>query len=504
MYIYPWYISDLTLTGDIEKIIGDKVSKCFYTFKNDFMTGYLEISSFKRVGLGVLKKIAKDKLFFKKIIQKIYEKGDELMIFCDKVNKTNVSKLTDKQILKLYEEYMWKLRTLRAWGWIPVLLDGTEEVSLSKYIMDEFSQFLNGKPQEKEMSRLYSTLSSSEKKSEVQTEELARLNLLLKIKSSPDGEIILGLIKKGEIQEIERKYLLVFRLLKNHTRKFAWLPYQYEGPIMNIDDLVKLLKGNLDQTENIERQKKNLLEHYKEVKIQKNKIIKELGLSSQLIHLFEVSAELMFIKDYRKYFYQSSYVAMDKVIVEIAKRLQMDFKEVKYLVLEEIADALLKNKADYYRSKAKLRLNECCYLATNGTIKVYEGQAMNKILSSQLKDVKKVSEIVSEKQDILKGMVAYSGLVRGTVKIVLTKEDIDKVIEGDILVSSATNPDLITAMKKAAAFVTDTGGIISHAAIVARELKKPCIVGTKIATHVLKDGDIVEVNANEGFVKILK
>jgi pyruvate,water dikinase len=59
-------------------------------------------------------------------------------------------------------------------------------------------------------------------------------------------------------------------------------------------------------------------------------------------------------------------------------------------------------------------------------------------------------------------------------------------------------------MQKAAAFVTDEGGLTCHAAIVAREMKKPCIIGTKIATKVLKDGDMVEVDANKGIVKILK
>ena len=56
-------------------------------------------------------------------------------------------------------------------------------------------------------------------------------------------------------------------------------------------------------------------------------------------------------------------------------------------------------------------------------------------------------------------------------------------------------------MKKAIAIVTDTGGITSHAAIVSRELGKPCIAGTKIATKVFKDGDLIEVDANKGIVK---
>ena len=76
-----------------------------------------------------------------------------------------------------------------------------------------------------------------------------------------------------------------------------------------------------------------------------------------------------------------------------------------------------------------------------------------------------------------------------------------KMKDGDILVSISTQPDLLPAMKKAAAFITDQGGVTSHAAIVAREMKTPCVIATKIATKVLKDGDIVEVDADKGIVR---
>ncbi|HEY4512804.1 MAG TPA: PEP-utilizing enzyme [Candidatus Paceibacterota bacterium] len=104
----------------------------------------------------------------------------------------------------------------------------------------------------------------------------------------------------------------------------------------------------------------------------------------------------------------------------------------------------------------------------------------------------------------LKGNIAYKGKVKGIAKIVMTAYDIDKVETGDILVSSMTTPALIIAMQKAGAFVTDEGGITCHAAIIAREMKKPCIIGTKIATRVLKDGDMVEVDAERGVVTIIK
>ena len=77
-----------------------------------------------------------------------------------------------------------------------------------------------------------------------------------------------------------------------------------------------------------------------------------------------------------------------------------------------------------------------------------------------------------------------------------------KMNEGDILVSVATTPSIVPAMKKAAAFITDEGSLTCHAAIVSREMNKPCVVGVKIATKVLKDGDRVTINAKKGIIKI--
>ena len=76
--------------------------------------------------------------------------------------------------------------------------------------------------------------------------------------------------------------------------------------------------------------------------------------------------------------------------------------------------------------------------------------------------------------------------------------------KGNVLVAAETTPDFVPAMKIASAVVTDQGGITSHAAIVSRELGVPCVIGTKIATKVLKDGEVVEVDAVKGIVRRLK
>lgn len=104
----------------------------------------------------------------------------------------------------------------------------------------------------------------------------------------------------------------------------------------------------------------------------------------------------------------------------------------------------------------------------------------------------------------IKGDVAFPGIVKGKVVIHLSWTGTTEIEEGDILVTGMTNPQMIPLLKKSAAIITDEGGITCHAAIISRELRKPCIVGTKNATQVLKDDDFVEVDANHGVVHIIE
>lgn len=101
----------------------------------------------------------------------------------------------------------------------------------------------------------------------------------------------------------------------------------------------------------------------------------------------------------------------------------------------------------------------------------------------------------------IRGSVAYSGKVEGVVRIVNTQEQMSSFRKGEVLVSIMTTPRLMPCLPGAAAIITDEGGIMCHAAIVAREFKIPCIIGTKIATQVLKDGDKVEIDAERGIVR---
>lgn len=103
---------------------------------------------------------------------------------------------------------------------------------------------------------------------------------------------------------------------------------------------------------------------------------------------------------------------------------------------------------------------------------------------------------------MLKGIGASPGIARGRVKIILREEDFNKMEDGCILVTIMTNPFFVPVMQKAKGIITDVGGLLCHAAIVSRELGIPCVVGTKKATKILKDGMMVEIDGGKGEVFI--
>jgi pyruvate,water dikinase len=127
----------------------------------------------------------------------------------------------------------------------------------------------------------------------------------------------------------------------------------------------------------------------------------------------------------------------------------------------------------------------------------------NEIFIVQTRPVTTIREMVApgpeiEAEAILSGSPASPGFAYGPVKLVSDPSQIDKVLDGDVLVAEMTTPDFVPAMKRAVAIVTDRGGRTAHAAIVSRELGIPCVVGTEKAMATLKDGQVITVNGTGG------
>jgi len=500
-YIYPFYFADISLTSSVKKAIDGSLTRIITEFNKDHADYYTDINEVDRLGKKLFNRILRQKKYYKIVERKVLSYGDKLMKFCQKIKEVRTAKLTDKELYNFYHQYGQLIIEMRDWGWVPVVLDGMRRPYLSEYLMEQFKRNLRRKKiAAKEVSNYYSVLTSSDRESEVMQEEIGRLNLILQIEK--EFPAFKNLFKEKDDRKlaslIKNKYPQAYQSLKKHTEEFGWLTFYYIGPPMSVADLIKSIRNDFSNKESTARQIKKIESHFRELPSKKEAIIEKFNLSSKLIYLFSVSSFFTYLKDHRKGIYQKSYVVMEPIIEEIAKRLDLSAKEIKYLIDDEIKEALLQKK-DFHKI-ASQRADYCVSHVYKGKIEVLIGDKAAKLINKYV--LRPTENIVATNQ--LKGTVAYVGKVKGIVKLVINKEDVDKVKKGDILVSPATNPDLIIAMKKSAAFVTDRGGITSHAAIVSREFKKPCVVGTGNATKVLKDGDLVEVDAEKGVVKILK
>ena len=199
--------------------------------------------------------------------------------------------------------------------------------------------------------------------------------------------------------------------------------------------------------------------------------------------LTKMYQEMLYLKDLRDDYRRESFYYIHPFMIELAKRLNLTMEELGLTLPGEIPLS---------KGELTLRKQACSVELKNNKRIVFSGPDALKHFEGH--------QSTSE-NSIIKGIIGFKGIVKGMVQIIKSREDIAKFKKGNILVAITTNPNHLPAMQKASAFVTDEGGITCHAAIVARELKIPCIIGTKSATKVLKDGDIVEVDANSGMIR---
>lgn len=204
-----------------------------------------------------------------------------------------------------------------------------------------------------------------------------------------------------------------------------------------------------------------------------------------------ISSELRaLLIDFRNNYDYILYKANEYLLFQAKERLPKEYQShLKFLFIEEIFKSQLPSM-DIIKSRRN------GYIYFNNKLELVED--IDKWLKKR-----NITIQTTQKGNGVKGSTAYAGVIKGKVCQVFKKEDFEKFEKGDILVTTMTTPKFTSILKIAGAIVTDEGGLTCHASIIARELKVPCIIGCKNATEFLKDGMIVEVNANEGIVNII-
>lgn len=294
-------------------------------------------------------------------------------------------------------------------------------------------------------------------------------------------------------QKIQEKKLRTTKMIEAHQQKYFWKLNSFTcAKKLTAKDFTKetedLLKKKTDVTKFISDYE-SLDDKIKE----KDKIIKKIK-NKKLVDLLLVADALFDIHDRRKEYITWVLNYTDFILKEIAGRFKLDIQDLRYISPMEF-EKLPSLAKELHRRRVEGSVY--IYFPPGDELLVFSGSRANKYFSQ----LERQNKAISSKE--IKGVCASPGEVIGIVKVCRGESEIGKMKEGDILVACMTQPEFLPAMKKAKAIITDEGGLTCHAAIIARELGIPCVIGTKIATQVLKDGDEVEVDANHGVVTIL-
>ncbi|MBU1178683.1 hypothetical protein KJ903_05750 [Patescibacteria group bacterium] len=273
--------------------------------------------------------------------------------------------------------------------------------------------------------------------------------------------------------------------LVRHVKKYVWLnsrygqhqPYQLSEAEMRLGILEK--NSYLERRETEKEKIKQTITEAKKV------------LGSSADYLVDLMQFVVYYRTRRTDILNRSSYEAYPLLNKYAREQGLTSEQLLYCLADEVLrdDIPAKNILSE-------RVKGYDIYVENGKLVCVHGQQskeVRKIFAQDLGNIKKI-----------KGVVASPGWATGRVKVVFTKKDLAEFKKGEILVTSMTTPNMVMIMHQAAAIITDEGGITCHAAIISRELQKPCIINTKIATQVLCNGEEVQVDANRGIARKLE
>jgi phosphohistidine swiveling domain-containing protein len=399
---------------------------------------------------------------------KMEKNGLNIISLVNRYKNQNWVKLSNKKLVQILGKFHDAVGKL--WGGVPFY---AWYFFFNEIYLERLRNILEKKLKEEDFRKIWQFVIQPEKITFIGQEKLALLKLVQKFITS---------------KKVPEKYI------KAHLNKFAFVnKYYFWGEGLTYkqikNELRKIIRSG---RENIAKE----LRSFKLLKLDLNKF--PLSINEKWV-----------IKGFKKMAYVSNFA--DEVInyytyhlkplfSEIAQRLNISYEELVSMRFQEIKESLIKQKLLIPRKKLQERYKDHALIYVGDKVYILTGKSLEKYRKKELK------EEVQPKIKEFKGTVAFktTGSIKGNVMVIKSNEQINSFKKGMILVTQMTNPTYLPAMKKSKAIITDEGGLLCHAAIVSRELKTPCIIGTKIATKVLKDGDLVEVDANEGIVRILK
>lgn len=469
--LFPLYIVGYGCVYVLSQRFVDAFNISVTYVKDDKMSWFWDGRDIKRIRERILNTVIENP---KMIDQWFEEWALDQASFERTVVELEQIRLSDLSDADLYNRYAQLRDAYAAANSLPYLVDSFLTSGEDDWLASMIREELVGKVDEKDLLGLVAKLTSPVEYSFCGKELIALLKIAIKYTQGKDCSVDLA----------------------EHTKQYYWIQNGYY-PTPSLDekyflDKIKVLveEGGLEEKLRVEegRVKKN--------KKEKEALFKELGISAKLQAIIETAGRFTGWQDTRKSVVFITNHFVFTILREIGKRVGLEPFEIYYVTDHELKNVFLHKQFD--KEKLRQRREEgCIFIHTPAGAYLMEGEEVKKYPKDIFSGFNKsVSEV--------RGTPACLGKVTGRVRVIQNVLDFVNFQEGEILVTNNTTPDFVPLMKKAIAIVTEQGGITTHAAIVSRELNKPCVIGTKIATKVLKDGDLVEVDANNGIVKIIK
>ncbi|MEM0475537.1 MAG: PEP-utilizing enzyme [Candidatus Norongarragalinales archaeon] len=438
----------------------------------------------------LVKKITEEPSFGEKINENIRRCSDELVAHAKTIpNEEQLAKASNAELWRIISEHDEKHGALYEWGWLSNATD---------MFYPEFTNYLKNYLKtkaldERGINEVLVALTAPEAKSEeaLQHEEF----LELAARFWADAETRELFAKTTPTQIIASLKPEKLAELQKFAEKYAVIGALYVAEPFPLEHFVSELKTELGRGDP-KRALAAANEAFNEAKRRKKTLLEELEVDEKTRRIFAVYADFMLTKFYRRYAQIRALYELRRVFKEIARRFGITLNQARFMLTPEY-EKLLVDKCFDLKQLAE-REKFCVLYSEKNYDEIFIGEKARELAA---KAEEKHEAELKELKGQCASLGAKPGIVRGTVKIISSPKDLPKMRSGDVLVAIATNPDVVPAMKKAAAIVTDQGGVTCHAAIVSRELRIPCVIGTKHATRVLRDGDEVEVDAARGVVR---
>ena len=282
--------------------------------------------------------------------------------------------------------------------------------------------------------------------------------------------------------------------IEAHAKKWEFIPcYDFADEPWGVEYFKKEYEEALRDREGSRNELNELCKGFQRRK-KEFPVLLETFTNPRLRDLVVMAKKMAFVKDQRDDYRRLGTHIIRPLYEEIARRAGITLQECVNMLTEEILSFFTEGKL-IPRTKLSERVQGYVLLRKGGEVLIFSGANAKKVLQRELGYQKE------ELQGSAKGIVGSRGSASGPVVIVKTKHDLSRVTDGVIMVAVTTHPDFVPAMRRCAAIVTDEGGITSHAAIVARELGIPCVVGAGRATQVFHEGERIRVDAETGIVQ---